>query len=497
MPMIKILICIFAGLILPFAFAPHDLWPIALISPALFLYGLTDSVSPIRLTTPKRGAWRGFLFGFSFFGVGASWVYVSIHTYGNTNVFFAGLITVLFLLILASFFALLGGLQCRFFSVPHLLCLTFPSLGVLIEAFLGKFFTGFPWLFLGYSQAVSPLKGYAPLLGVYGVSFLVYLMGALLFSVVFLKSYYRWMSAGLIGILLGLGAFFSTIQWTHPERSAIHVALVQGNIPQEIKWDDHYAQRIVDTYVKLSANHWDHSLVVWPEAAIPIPLPMSQPLTSILSTMANRNQATLMTGIPIQDPLKHAYYNSLIVLGANTGTYHKRLLVPFGEYVPMGEWLRGLVGFFNLPMSDMIPGALQQSPLILGQNKIGTFICYEICYPDRVLESLDQKDAFLTVISNDAWFGHSWAAAQHAEIAQFAAIATQRYLALDSNNGITAIIDPHGKFLKTLPPYTTGVLTGTIIPYTGVTPWGNLGNFPLLALFLLFLLLARTYHSTP
>src|SRR3990167_5570293 len=320
----KNILCVGAGALLPLAFAPEQWWWLAIISPTIFLYSLTDQLNPMILTTPKRGALRGFLFGFSFFGIGASWVYISIHTYGNTNIFLASLITFLFLLILAAFFTLLGWLQCRFFKSPSLLWITFPSLGVLMEAFLGKFFTGFPWLFLGYSQTVSPLKGYIPLLGVYGISFLVYFSSALLFFCFFAKSFYKWISASILLLMFVGGYLLAPFQWTHADSDPLNIALIQGNIPQQLKWDATYAQHIVDTYLNLSATYWqEEDLLVWPEGAIPVPLPISKPFTSVLDNFANHHQATLITGIPTQRQNSNTFYNSMLAIGQTQGIYHK------------------------------------------------------------------------------------------------------------------------------------------------------------------------------
>jgi len=479
---------VIAGGLLPLAFAPLGWYPFAIIALMVLLWIWLES-------DPKRAFWRGWLFGLGLFGVGISWVFVSIHEFGNTNVVIAGMLTALFVMFLALFLAVQAWCFSKFLpknSMSQCL-LGFPAIWVLFEFFRSWVLTGLPWLLLGYSQVSSPLKGYIPILGVFGVSFLLALTAGLCVTMLRKRS---WMSAMTILLIWGGGSLLSTIHWTEPFAAPMKVSLVQGNIPQQTKWSPDYLEKSLQTYVDLTREHWSSQLIVWPEAAIPLPLRQAKGLIDSLNVEASLSRSTLITGIPVHAKnYFDSYYNAMIVIGGNGGMYFKRHLVPFGEYLPFEQWLRGLIGFFNLPMSSFISGPDKQPDMRVNNIIIAPFICYEIAYAQEFYHSV-LKSNLLLVMSNDAWFGDSWASAQHLQIAQARALQSGRYLLFDTNNGITAIIKPNGEIQTQAPQFKKTVLTSEVRAMKGNTPWMHLGVYPILLAIGFLLLIALVRRNT-
>jgi apolipoprotein N-acyltransferase len=479
------LLAIAIGALLTLAFAPCQLYWLAIIMPAV-LFGLL-----CRLT-PNQAFWRSWLFGVGFFGAGVYWIFISIHTYGNASYFLAAAFTTAFIGILALFIGINGYVLNRFFSLhssTRLFC-AFPALWVLFEWLRSWLLTGFPWLFIGYSQINSPLKGYGALSSVYCISFVVLLSSSLLYNIVVTIKQKRPLICGLSILALifiwVLGNYLGKISWTQPYGAPIKVSLVQGNIPQEIKWSADTVQLTLDTYRTLSEQHWDSKLIIWPESAVPLSMQNAEDFLDEMDNKASQHQSNLITGIPVQANRQGQYYNAVILLGSNKGYYIKRRLVPFGEYVPFSGVLHRLLDVLKIPMSDFIPaGTAKAGALQIDNIKIAAFICYEIAFPELVYFKDNNINMLLTV-SNDAWFGHSIAQVQHLEMAQMRALELGRPVLFVSNNGITAIINAKGKILTAAPPYETYVLTDKVQPMQGKTPWQRIGMDPLL--FILALL---------
>lgn len=481
---IKLIIALLAGVLLPFAFAPYGFYLFAVIS-VLILLILWEKESP------SKACLLGFCFGLGCFGKGVYWVYISIHEFGGSSVWLAGLITVLFVAILALFPAINGYILNRFFlkSYRARYWLAFPASWALIEWIRSWIFTGFPWLLLGQSQVTSPLHGYSPVIGVYGVSFLVVLSAGIIFSL--LAQARRFLSLMFL-ILIWLSGFgLADIHWTKPIMKPINIRLVQGNIPQSIKWSSEQALTSLGLYEKLTVQNWPASpgLVVWPETAVTLFLRDAYPLLEQLDTTAVEKHVAIITGIPIEND--NHYYNAAIALGDGDGKYFKRHLVPFGEYTPFRKYLGKLLDILKLPMSDFVEGPQTQSLMKIQNYTVGTYICYEIAYSSLLRTDLPQAN-LLVVISNDTWFGKSSALEQQRQISQFSAQSTGRYMLVATNNGETVVIDPEGKIIAQIPRDKTGVLTldNQVRIMTGSTPWVRLGNLPFIGLFLLFLLIA-------
>jgi len=481
---------LFSGALLTLAFAPYNIYPLAIICPALLL-GLFLNL------TPKQAFWRGLLFGLGFFGTGVSWVYVSIHTFGDAPILLAAFITIVFALILALFTACNGYLLNRYFpeNTAYKNALAFPAIWVFLEWIRSWFFTGFPWLFLGYSQIDTAMRGYAPLFSVYGVSLIVVMCSGLIVNMIlfFRKKSFAFFCSQIFFFvalwLIGLGC--SYISWTNVDGKPIKISLVQGNIPQSVKWSPNQLVPTLKVYHDLTQKHWDSAIIIWPESAIPAPRQYVDDFLSAIAYEAKSHHSTIITGIPLSAVDKPGYYNAIITLGEGNGVYYKRLLVPFGEYVPMARFFQRILNVLNFPMSDFIPGNFRPQPLSAAGIKIAGYICYEIAYPEQVLLYNNGAGLILT-ISNDAWFGHSIAQAQHLQIARMRALEMGRPSLFVSNNGITAAIYPNGKIQSAIAPYTTDVLTETIQPMKNKTLWQRFGMDLILLVMIIFVVVART-----
>lgn len=477
------LLAMLVGAVTVSAYAPLNL-------AALAVLGLLVFFTLIPYTQPRRAAWRGFFFGLGLFGAGTSWVVISIHEFGHTPLPLAVFMTLLMVAYLALFPALFAWAMARSEVNKHPLgfVLLAPALWVATEWLRGTLFTGFPWLDIGYSQMDTWLAGYAPVLGVYGLGALVVLSAALLFVarrkpvVAPLCLVAIW----LIGLSLG------GQEWVHPSGAPIRVSLVQGNVSQHEKWQTEGRVKILSLYEELSEQHFaDSDLIIWPETAVPAFYhAVADTYINDILNKARKTNTDLLIGVPIKqataDPEQPRYYNSVVALGKQFDVYHKQHLVPFGEYVPLGDVLRSIGGVFNLPMSDFSSGG-QQPPLSVAGQQAAVSICYEIIFGDQVRKNIDGA-TLLVNVSNDAWFGRSLAPPQHFQMARMRALETGRPLLRATNTGITAFVDHHGRVQQQAPAFSVQVLTGTVQGMSGVTPYVRYGNVPVMGLVLLALL---------
>ena len=483
---------VLAGGVQTLAFAPFFFWPAAIISFLVLL--------PLCLHRDPKGLFRdGWLIGLGLFGTGASWVYVSIHEYSGTPAPLAVLMTLVFVAGLALFPAIafwcwgkLGGHH------GHRRLWLFPAVWVLMDWVRGWLLTGFPWLYVGTAQTDGPLAGWLPVLGVHGATFLTAGASVLLLLAI-TEGWQRRPRTALpalgIAVLPWLaGPFLQPIDWTHPNGEALTVAAVQGNISQHDKWDPEKMRAQIRTYRELSEPLWDRDLILWPETAIPATQGQAAPILDAIETRAMETDTAFISGIPWYGDTPHypepVFHNSMITLGRAQGTYHKQRLVPFGEYVPFESLLRGTIEFLSLPMSVFRPGPENQSPLRLAGASVHPFICYEITYADFVARN-SKDTGFLLTVSNDAWFGHSIGPFQHQQIARTRALETGRSLLRGTNNGITAIVDSKGHVVEKAAHYERDVLTGSIQPVTGQTPFMLAGSWPILTLAAIMIVFGR------
>ena len=476
------LIALLAGALTTLALAPYGIWPLVLVSIALLYRGL-------RELTPRQAAWRGWWYGFGLFASGTSWVYVSIHDYGAASPPLAAFLTLGFVAGLGLFFALaawLWALWLRRDAAPVSDALAFAALWVAQEAFRGWFLTGFPWLYAGYSQLDGPMAGLAPIGGVWLLSFALALSAALLANLPRLYRNKPQFGAALALLIAPwlIGSLLKGHAWTAPAGDPLSVAAIQGNVEQNLKWDPAQLNAQLALYRDMSFRSKPTDLLIWPETAVPVLKEQAIGYLSVMDRFASDRQSALITGVPIRQPNEHGelrYYNGVSVVGQGSGDYLKQRLVPFGEYVPLQEVLRGLIAFFDLPMSDFARGDHDQPLLEAKGHRIATFICYEVVYPEFAAEMAARSDLLLTV-SNDTWFGTSIGPLQHLQMAQMRALEAGRWMIRATNNGVTVLIDPFGQITERLPQFEQGTLYGEVQPMQHLTPYLQWRSWPLIAL---------------
>ncbi|WP_412461352.1 apolipoprotein N-acyltransferase [Pseudomonas sp. SC11] len=480
------LLALVAGASTSLALAPFDLWPIALLSIMLFYLGL-------RELSPRQALGRGWCYGFGLYGAGTSWIYVSINTYGGASPLLATLLLVAFFAAIAWFFALPAWLWARWLrrtEAPLADALCFAALWLLQEAFRGWFLTGFPWLYAGYSQLDGPLAGLAPLGGVWLISFALALSAALLCNLSRLRTRPSFFAVGAVLLIapwvLGLG--LKGHAWTRPAGDPLKVAAVQGNVEQEVKWDPAHVNAQLALYRDMTLRSQPADIVVWPETAVPVLKDQAQGYIDMMGSFAADRHSALITGVPVREVVhkQRRYFNGITVTGEGDGTYLKQKLVPFGEYVPLQDMLRGLIEFFNLPMSDFARGPDDQPLLQAKGYQIAPYICYEVVYPEFAAGLAARSDLLLT-ISNDTWFGTSIGPLQHLQMAQMRALEAGRWMIRATNNGVTALIDPFGKITTQIPQFQQAILYGEVVPMQQLTPYLQWRSWPLAFVCLLLM----------
>ena len=468
-------------------FAPFYLYPLPILALAglLFLWE--------RSRDGRSAAAIGLSFGLGLFLFGVSWVYVSLHDYGGMGILTAALFTFVFCAIPACYPALIGAILKRVpASRPVRLLFFFPALWALSEWVRGWLFTGFPWLALGYSQApASPLTGFAPLLGVFGVSLVAAIVAASLASAIIriserpqqpLALLIREPGVWIIVALLLSGMALSGKEWTQPlAGEPTSVALLQGNIPQAMKWQPESARATLDTYMNL-ARSAEARLIVLPETALPMfNVHVPGAYLELMAVQGRRNGGDVLVGVPELHP-SGRHYNSVMSFGsAPTQVYRKHHLVPFGDYFPLRGVLGWIMNLMQIPMSDFSRGDAVQRPMQVAGQKIAVNICYEDVFGEEIIRQLPEATV-LANFTNDAWWGRSLASVQHLQIAQMRTIETGRPMLRATNTGVTAIIDPKGRITASAPEFTTTTVVGEVQGYEGATPYVRVGNRAFLVL---------------
>lgn len=479
------LLSLTVGALTCLAFAPAGLAVLAIFMPAL--------LAAIWLhATPRSAFAHGYLFGLGLFGFGVNWLHISISQFGGMNFPGAIVLTFLFIGFISLYPALAGYLSRRLFdgcSAFTWLVIVLPATWVLTEWLRGWLFTGFPWLNLGYSQTDTLLAVLAPVAGVYGLTWSVMLAAGLVVAL-FTGTIRQRLLSLIILAAIGSGSWLlQSREWTQDENKDIDIAMVQGAVPQSVKWHPDMRETSMQLYRDLTRPYLDRDLVVWPETAIPAFYHQVSGYLQEVESEARGHGSRVLVGIPFRDPDTGHYYNSLLSLQEKPLRYDKRHLVPFGEYLPFKSLLAGFLRFLNIPISDFTPGNAESPLLVVNGIRIGASICYEDAFGEEVIEALPEAQILVNV-SNDAWFGDSFAPHQHLQMARMRALESERYMLRATNTGVSALIDAKGKILKTTPQFDAAVLSGRAQLRTGSTPYATVGNTPVVGAAFLLLLAA-------
>ncbi|HEY5623793.1 MAG TPA: apolipoprotein N-acyltransferase [Gammaproteobacteria bacterium] len=475
-------VAVVAGLILTFAFAPFGQFWIAPLSYAALIVAW-------RGADPRRAFRLGFAFGVASFLGGVHWVYISIHDYGPAPVAFAAAVTVLLVTLLAVFPAIAGWVAARWFTTdgPAAWLGVFPAVWTLVEWLRGWVFTGFGWLSAGYTQTDSWIMGFAPLGGLHFMGWAVLLTAGAIVMLVRGSARQRAVAAVFAASIWVVAWLIGSTSWTEPLEEELSVALVQGAVPQELKWEVEQFAPTLELYRGLTYESAGSELIVWPEAAIPTLYGNVGEYLTEIQEWADRNGSEILLGILRADPERSAVQNTIVALGESHSFYIKRHLVPYGEYFPVPGFVRNWLRLMSLPYNDARPGPADQPPLQIAGQRIAASICYEDVFGAEQLHYL--PDATLLVnVSNDAWFGDSIAPHQHLQIARVRAAEAGRFMLRATNTGVSGIIDTTGAVVATSPQFEPHVLRGVVRGYRGSTPYARWGNYAVIAACLLVLL---------
>jgi apolipoprotein N-acyltransferase len=487
-----------AGAATVFAFAPFGWWPLQILALAFLFYQVGMD------TNTRRSTLLGWAFGFGWSVAGMHWLYITMNRFGNIPGPMAVAAVILLGAYMGLFSALVTGgatwLRKRWsLPVSSFLLLVLPFAWGISEWMRGWVFTGFPWVASGYAHNTSPLAGFAPLAGAYGLGVIAALCASCL---VMLTQRARWAGVGLLAGLMALGFGLKQVAWTHPQGQPIAVRLLQGNVPQQLKFDPDHVMRTLQQYQQMvTAERAD--LVVLPETAVAVPPQYLPPdYLAGFKTFAAQSNSHLLFGIPLADG-PGQYANSVVGFAPSGASYRfdKQHLVPFGEFVPPG--FRWFVDMMKIPLGDMTRGAVVQAPFAVKDQLVLPNVCYEDVFGEEIalqLRSMPQPATMLLNVSNLAWFGESIAIPQHLQISQMRSLETGRPMLRATNTGATVVIDSRGQVAASVPYYTQGSLSAQVQGMGGLTPFIRYGNTLLIALAALALGVAwisgRNYRKT-
>ncbi len=473
-PRISQLIFFVLGCLVTLGFAPFGwslLLPIVLV-PFLYIC-LTNS--------PRDSARHGFWFGFGMFLTGTYWIYISVAVFGQAPTWIALLLMLGLVLLMSFYLWITAWLISRLtHGEPWFLLVVAPAAWVIVEWARGWLITGFPWMSLGYSQVDSALAGWAPILGVYGVSALIVLCTAAILVAIMTRGWQQMIAVGIVLLPVLAGAGLRTVDWSEPDGEPLTATIIQGGVSQDKKWLIEQFQPTLDFYRSETRKAAGSDIVVWPEVAIPAASDRVEGYILGLESDSRINEQTILFGIleRVTDrTIKPKTYNAIIAVnGEERQAYRKRHLVPFGEYFPVPATVREWMRMMSLPHSDLTAGDDPQ-PLIhtLGGVELAVAICYEDAYGAEQLYAMPDAGILINV-SNDAWFGGSIAAHQHMEIARMRSLEVGRHTIRATNTGISAFIGPKGEVLETGEQFVPVTMTRSVQPYKGATPYSSAGN---------------------
>ncbi|MEM8815400.1 MAG: apolipoprotein N-acyltransferase [Pseudomonadota bacterium] len=483
-PLLSRAIAAFLGVLFTAGFAPLGLSLLVTVALVPLLYVFNTAA-------PRDAAAHGFWFGVGAFLSGTYWIYISVVGFGGAPWYTAVLLLFVLVTIMAIYLAIAGWLIARLsYGEPWLLLAVAPAAWVLIEWLRGWLFTGFPWLAVGYAQSDSWFAGWAPVLGVYGVSFMVLLSATALLVALLSKGKQRGIAVAAVVLPFLLGGVLTRVEWTETAGPPLKATLIQYGISQDQKWLPEMLEPTLGFYRRETLQARDSDIVLWPEVAIPSANDLMQPYISALEGDARAAGQSIVFGIleREQDRGEVRTYNAMFLVdGDKRQSYRKRHLVPYGEYFPVPQFIRDRFDMEYIPRTDLVPGAPEQELLLHGEDTpLAVAICYEDAYGAEQLYALPEARLLINV-SNDAWFGDSIAPMQHLQIARMRSIEAGRESLRATSTGISAFIGHRGELLETGAQFEPVVLTRSVQPRSGATPYVQVGNSLIVGICLLLL----------
>ena len=426
----------------------------------------------------KQSLILSYVYGISIFVSGISWIYVSIYYYGGENLALSILITVSLIMFLSLLVIPIGLILNKSYKDRSFVTLMIvPSVWVALELLRSIIFGGFPWLIVGHSQIGTLLDIIYPIAGSYFVSFLVVTISigfVLFFKNTLCNSNLK--NIVLLTIAFNLLYFYNPV-WSKDKKDPLEISVLQPNINLGLKYDYSQIDLIKKKYLLMISENIVNQTIILPETAIPLIYEKDKKFYNSISSLHN---STIITGIFHKKLNQNKIYNSMLVLNKDEQIYNKRHLVPFGEYTPFKTFFGYIAKKLNIPMSDLSHGDLNQNPFLVDNITMHPLICYEIAYPSLI--NMTNNYSVIINISNDAWFGNTFAPYQHLQIAQVRALETAHPVIRAANTGISAIIDKNGSIIENISLNTDGSINNKVYPSKGVTPYMYFGDYPLLML---------------
>ncbi|MFQ3334536.1 MAG: apolipoprotein N-acyltransferase [Woeseiaceae bacterium] len=458
----------------------------SIFSPSNFYYLAPFVLVPVFYcclkVPPKLSALYLFSFALGHFLTGVYWIYISVHSFGQAPIWIAIFLMLGLILLMASYFALAGWL-ISWWTNGRAFDLIFigPSIWVLFEWLRSWMFSGFPWMTIGYSQVDTFLSGWAPVLGVFGVSWLVSISATIFLYFVLKKRYLLAILLMSMPYIMGFG--LNLYSWSHSLGEPIKTTIIQGGVPQDLKWTADQFPKTLDLYLQATKNSPKNSFIVWPEVAIPASSDHIEEYLQFIQNEAKETNKKIALGVLEKNKDSGLLFNSMLFLDGITEQYYrKRHLVPFGEYFPVPSFIREWMRLQSLPNTDLSKGNQTQSLIKFSENIfLATAICYEVAFGSEQLYAFPDA-ALLVNISNDAWFGDSIAPHQHLQVSRMRSLEVGREMVRATNNGISAFIGSRGEVNQQSDQFVFAMLSADIQPRAGSTPYVLFGNWPILLL---------------
>ena len=454
----------------------------ASFSPINFKLGIFFSLSIffyILLSCKRKQAIiLSYIYGVSIFTSGVSWIYTSIYYYGGGSLVTSLLMTVSLIMFLSLFIAPLGFFLNKHYKDKSLITLlVIPSAWVALELFRSIILGGFPWLIAGHSQEGTIFNIIYPIAGSYFVSLLICTISigtTLFFKSELCKSNLK--NIFMLIIFFNILYFYNPV-WSINKKDPLKISILQPNINAAIKYSDDQIDFIKQKYSSLLLDNSIHGTIILPETAIPIIYERDK---NFYNSMLKSDNTNIISGIFHYDNSQNKIYNSMLVLNKDEKFYNKRHLVPFGEYTPFKIFFSYIAKKLNIPMSNLSHGNLNQKPFLVNNITMHPLICYEIAYPSLI--NMDDNYSVIINVSNDSWFGNTFAPYQHLQIAQVRALETAHPVIRAANTGISAIIDKNGLIVKEIGLNTEGLINSEVYPSKGISPYMHFGDYPVLML---------------